>query len=89
MTQNIELDPGDVAIAPFFDATQEFIGAAGPSFYLTVLNSTTLRAVAGTGNAQNAVAVEGRYRYRQSNLDVVHPGGSAGVYGVWVTATAP
>lgn len=87
MTQNIPLDRGDPAIEPFFDAVQEVLGASAPSFYLTVLNSTTIRAVGGTENALNAIAIEGRYRWRTTTVDAAHPGGAAGTYDVWVTGS--
>ena len=87
MTQNIELDSGDVAIAPFFDAVQEILGAAATSFYLTVTSSTKLKAVAGTGNELNAISIEGRYRWLTSSVEAAHPGGAAGTYNVWVTGS--
>lgn len=87
MTQNVPLNHGDIAIEPFFDAIQEILSASAPSFYLTILNSTTIRAVAGTENTLNAISIQGRYRYRTTNVDAIHPGGAAGTYGVWATAT--
>lgn len=87
MTQNIALNSGDVAIEPFFDATQEMLGAAAPNFRVYIQSTTTLRLAAGSGNDQQCVAVNGRYRFRTSNTDAVHPGGSAGTHSVYVTAS--
>lgn len=87
MTQNIPLARGDVAIEPFFDATQEVLGAAAPSFYIAVVNKTTLKATAGTGNDLNAIVIGGKYRWRTASVEAAHPGGAAGTYYVWVTAS--
>ena len=87
MTQNISLPSGSEAIEPFFRTTQEMLGASAPSLVLTVLNGTTIQAVAGTGNAQQTVAIQGRYRYITSTVSAAHPGGAAGTYNVFVTAS--
>jgi hypothetical protein len=86
--QNIPLARGEVAITPFFTATQEFLGASAPSLYLTIVNATTLKAAADTEDGLNAVAIKGKYRYRTTAVEAVHPGGAAGTYNVWVTGSA-
>lgn len=88
MAQNVPLNKSDVALEPFFDATQELLGAAAPSFTLTVTGTTTVRADAGTVNDQAAIAIEGKYRYRTTAVTATHPGGAAGTHNVYVTASA-
>lgn len=88
MTQNVVLDKGSVAIEPFFDATQEMLGAATSNFRLLVASSTTLTAEAGTVNDQASISIEGKYRFRTTSVTVSHPGGAAGSHSVYVTASA-
>lgn len=86
MTQNVPLDKGQTAVEPFFDATQELLGAAAPHLYLTTPSANTVRAAAGSGNDQQSVAVNGRYRFRTSNVDAT-VSGAAGTYEIYVTAS--
>ena len=88
MTQNISLNNGDIAIEPFFDATQEVLGSAAPNFRIAIFNSTTLKLTAGADNDQQSIAINGKYRYRTSDTTAAHPGGSAGTHTVYVTAAA-
>ena len=62
----------------------EFLGAAAPSFSMTLSNSTTVQVVAGTGDDQVGVAIDGRWRYRSTSTTAAHPGGAAGTYDVFV-----
>ena len=87
MTQNIPLNSGDVAIEPFFDATQELLGAASPSFRVFIQSATVLRVTADSGNDQQSIAINGRYRFRTTPVDATHPGGGAGTHAVYVTAS--
>lgn len=86
MSQNVALAHGDVAIEPFFDATQEMLSGGASNFKITVLSDVALRVPAGVGEAQASISVDGRYRYRTTNEDRSHPGGAAGVYDLYVTA---
>ena len=62
----------------FLDALQEFIGAyASSTFSLTILNATTLRVPAASGNGQVSIAINGRWRYVTLNVDAAAPGGLA------------
>lgn len=62
----------------FLDALQEFIGAyASSTFTLTILNPTTLRVPAATGNGQVSIAINGRWRYVTLNVDSAAPAGLA------------
>lgn len=87
VTQHVNLDYLSVAHEGFFDAIQELLSAAAPHFGLFVLNATTVRLLAGTGDDQQSLSVDGRYRWRSTNFDRAHPGGAAGTYDVFVTAT--
>jgi len=88
MTQHIELDYLDPVHEGFFDAIQEVLGASVPSLKITVQNSTTLQATAGSGNSQAAVAIEGRYRFRTTATTAALPGGlTNGVGDVYVTGS--
>ena len=90
MAQNVGLSKGSVAIEPFFDATQEMLSGGASNFRLVPISNTSIRALAGTdnGNAQSSISVQGRYRFRTTNIDAAHPGGAAGTYDVYATATA-
>lgn len=88
MTQNVPLDTGDVAVEAFFDATQEMLSGAAVNFALTLLNPTTIRVPAGAGHDQVAISIAGQYRFVTANVDRAFPGGEAGTYDIFVTATA-
>lgn len=87
MTKHIDLNHGDVLIEPFVDALGEFLGAAAPSFSMTLSNSTTISVAAGTGDDQVGVAIKGKWRYRSTSTTAAHPGGAAGTYDVFVTGS--
>ena len=88
MTQNWDLNYGNVVHEGFFDPIQELLGASVPSLRIFVLNATTLRIAAGTGNDQVAVAIEGRHRWITSTVNASLPGGLVnGVGDVFVTAS--
>lgn len=88
MTQNVQLDYEDPVHEGFFDPIQEMLGAAIPSLNITVLNSTTLKVAASSGNGQQTAAVEGRYRYRTSDITAALPGALGdGIHDVFITAS--
>lgn len=86
-TPNIQLNHGDVAIEPFFDATQQVLTGSAPSLALTLANSTTVQAVASGDNDLQAVAIQGRYRWVDRTVTAGHPGGARATYDVYVTAS--
>lgn len=89
MTQHFPLDYGDAVHQGFFDPIQELLGASAPSLRIKVSGSSTLTAVAGSGNSQAAVAIEGRYRFITSDVTASLPGGlTNGTGHVFVTASA-
>lgn len=89
MTQHFPLNYGDVVHQGFFDPIQELLGASVPSLRIKVSSSSTLTAVAGSGNNQAAVAIDGRYRFITSDITASLPGGlTSGTGHVFVTASA-
>jgi hypothetical protein len=88
MVKNRDLNTGDRLPTQFLDQVQEVTGTyVSPNFQLDLLNTTTLRLLAGVGNDQVGVMINGRWRYNQLTVTTAHPGGSAGAYDVYVTAT--
>ncbi len=88
MTKHRDLDYGDRLPESFLDAVAEELGSyASPNFRITLANSTTVQVVASTGNDQVTLAIEGRWRYNTSTVQAAHPGGTAGAYDVFVTAS--
>lgn len=89
------LDRGDVLPASFLDALQETISVAHFNVTLVKQSGTTIRAVAGAGDAQATLHIGGLWRYRIANYDTAHPGGAAGSYDLYafcsdnVFATTP
>lgn len=84
----IALSSGDIVPVPFFDVTQEVLGTLG-RLDLTLANSTTLRAYAGTGADKAAMGVGGQLRVVTANVEQSMPGGSAaGRYTIYVTTGA-
>lgn len=88
MTQHIELDHEDIVHQGFFDPIQELLGASAPNFRIVIKNSTTIEIDAGTGNAQISIAIQGRYRWRTTDITAALPGGLAdGTHPIFVTAS--
>jgi hypothetical protein len=87
MSKSRDLAHLDVFDAPWTDAIQEAISVAAPNLRLQVVNATTLRAVAGTVNDQAVAFVGGLWRWRTTNQDIT-PSGGAGVYELWLAASA-
>jgi microcystin-dependent protein len=90
VSQNIPLASGDIAVTPFFSATQEM--QSGEAVNVTVLkrNATSVRILAGTGHDQVSLAIGATSsvsRFVTSDLVAEHPGGPAGTYGAWATTT--
>lgn len=67
---------------------QAAIATLAENFEITLLDATTIRVPAGSGNDVSVIAVEQRIRYRETNCDRAHPGGGAATYDIWVVAKA-
>lgn len=88
MTQNVPLDKGNTAIEPFFDAIQELLSGAAPHFKIEAEGSgpyATLRIRGGSGDDQSSIAVDGRYRFRTTDVTAT-ASGAAATYDLYVTA---
>lgn len=87
MTKHRDLNYGDRLPEAVMDALEEFISTLLVNFKLTLQSATTLQVVAGAGNDQVAAGVMGRWRWITATVTAAHPGGVAGSYDVWVTAS--
>lgn len=72
------------------NSIQDYLATLSANFKLRVQPGapTVLQCVAGTGNDQVAVGIEGHWRYNTATVERAHPGGAAGTYLVFVTAQA-
>ena len=86
MSKDRDFGHGDVFYASWTDAIQEMLSSNADNFRLTLLNTTTIRAIAGTGRDQAGLAIDGLYRWRTTNYDVAGPGGAAGTHTIWAVA---
>lgn len=87
MAENISLPAGALAISPFFAAIQEMLGASAPSLNIVVLNGTTIKVACSALDGQQTASIEGRYRYRTTDLTAAHPGGASGTHNIFITAS--
>ena len=96
MGKNIDLDYGDPAIEPFFDATQEMLSTSLPTLRIERLwvedydpeNPTAyagLRITAGPGDEQVGLVIEGRYRYITEPVVAQYAGPTAELE-IWAVA---
>lgn len=69
------------------DALQEEVSTGTGNVLLRVFNSTTIEVPAGTGSAQAGLSIDGFWRYNTATVQRAHPGGAAGAYDVFVTAS--
>lgn len=70
------------------NALSRFLSVVAENFQLVQLNDTTVRGVGGADDDAAVIAIDGKWRWRETNTDRAHPGGAAGTYKVWVTAAA-
>src|SRR5690349_7522876 len=54
---------------------------------LVQASATTVQVPAGAGDDAAAISIEGRWRFNEAAVSVAHPGGAAGAYDVYVTAS--
>lgn len=87
MSESYPLRSGDLAIEPFFIAVQQALSGAAINVKVTKKSATEVRVVAGVGHDQATLAVGGVLRWIDSTESAAHPGGPAGAYAVWATAT--
>lgn len=87
MAQNIELPHGAVAVPPFFESVQEALNGVANNVILE-RGTTTVVMRAASDHRRVNVAVAGALRRRSTDAVAAHPGGAAGTYKVWLTASA-
>jgi microcystin-dependent protein len=87
VTKMRDLNYNDRLPEMVLDSLMEFISTLLVNFRITIVGNTTLRVAAGTVNDQVGAGVMGRWRYVTANVDAAHPGGAAGPYDVWLTAS--
>lgn len=78
----------DVLPSWFINAQQQFISTLVANLALTQSSSTVLQVAATTSNGQVVIGIEGKWRYLTAIKTRAHPGGAAGTYDVYVTASA-
>jgi hypothetical protein len=78
---------GEIFASWWTDAVEEFLSTGAHGFRLRMVSATTIESPAGPGNDQSSIAVNGRLRFNVATVNRVHPGGAAGTYDVFVTAS--
>lgn len=69
------------------NALQRRLSASVSQLALTKNSNTALQIVAGAGDDLVAVDIKGLWRYIEATITAAHPGGVAGTYDVYVTAS--
>lgn len=88
MTKHRQILYGSRVPQDWLDAIQEYIGSyVSANFRLVKASSSSLKVAAGTDNDQVGIAINGRWRYNTADATAAHPGGTAGSYDVFVTAS--
>lgn len=70
----------------FANAVQRALSVAAFGFTLKKQTNTTIRLSASAAAGAAIIAIQGRWRWVETNLTVAHPGGAAGAYPIFVTA---
>ena len=71
----------------WLDNLQEFISSQYANFKIDIVAPASVRVVGGPDNDLVALGIQGRWRFITSVVSAAHPGGAAGTYDVWATAT--
>lgn len=87
MTQHRDLARGGVIPESWLDALQQFISTHAGGFALEQATATSVRVPAGTDNAQVTLGINGRWRWNTATVTAAHPGGAAGTYDAYATAS--
>lgn len=83
-----QLNYGTPLPQDWLDAIQDYIGSLLVNFRLLIIaNGTALQVPGGPGNDYVGVGIQGRWRFNQADVQGAHPGGAAGTYDVYVTAS--
>jgi hypothetical protein len=82
-----DFDPGDPFPSTWPDGIESLMmDFVGGNFKLVKTSATTVSVLAGTGDAQTGITIDGRPRIATANKVATHPGGGAGQYPIFVTA---
>lgn len=83
-----DLTKGTLLPSTWVNAIMEFLGTQASNFVLEQSTATQVRVVASADNGQVALAINGKWRYITATITASHPGGAAGTYDVFATASA-
>lgn len=87
MSKHRQLVYGTPIPQDFLDAIQEFISTSAPNLNLAVSGSNTVQIVAGPGNAQVSLGINGLWRYISASVNATVTG-AAGTYDIFATTGA-
>jgi hypothetical protein len=86
--QHVLFDRDDPAPSWWANAIQRFLSIGAPQLQIQLDSpATSLTVPAGAGELAAVIAIDGKWRWNEAPLTVAHPGGAAGGYNVWVTAS--
>lgn len=71
----------------FVNALQEIISSGRLDFQLSRKTDTTVQVIPDPAFGLAGMNIEGRWRWNEETVERIHPGGSAGTYDIWATAT--
>lgn len=72
----------------FMNRIQDFLSGARTEFNLQLKDAVTVRVVPTTlAEEICCICIQGRWRFRETAVERVHPGGGAGTYDIWAVAT--
>ena len=87
MSKHRPLIYGQPVPQDFLDALQEFVSTAAPNLNLVVSSANTVQIVAGPGNAQVSLGINGLWRYVSATVNATVTG-AAGTYDIFATTGA-
>lgn len=87
MAKDYDLNKGDQLPEFWVKQIQEFIAALTPNLRITQISNTALRLAPGS-DSQRAAGIGGQWRWITGNADFTHPAGAAGIYDIYVVASA-
>jgi microcystin-dependent protein len=85
VSKHRQLSYGQAIPQDFLDALQEFLGSSQQNVTLTQISANQIQILAGTGNAQVALGIDGLWRYVTVSVTTSVPGSTPGTYDVFAT----
>lgn len=83
-----DLTKNSVLPSTWVNALMEFVSTLVSNLNIVRASDTTISITGSTGYGQVSVGMGGVWRYNAVNITASHPGGAAGIYGIFVTGTA-